>query len=1479
MKGLKGDVSGSQVKIASSSGTEDVLVIDTTGVVEELSFSGEFKSNGSKKVHLVKRGDGTQILATSSLDTASTTVEGGTLRFTASGKTWSNFTVQNGAEAVFELDWKFDPTSSVITVNGGSLTVEGTVGGVNSAGGKPDAGTFKLGTVDGDVTSMLTIGGAAKIKSLEMYRGSTANFKNNLTITGGDMTVAGGTLTVTGALAAGEHNLNISGGEVTLNGRLTAGAVNVSGGENSSLNINNGGTLTSLVLSDGAEVTLGGGVLSMSSVSLASGTATLTLNVTGSGQPKLRIGAANIGGSPSEVSMLSLADGTALVIKVNLAEEYEVGKDGYNPFEGTLGSEIIQALSDQDIVWKFAVADQEVEGTYEVLIDEEGNAAVKKISDVDLTWTATDEKTELVWNTTDTPWDIGTHVHFQNGNDVTLKSSAGVTAATVTVADGIVAGAVSVGAEEPVVTTTWTFEIGGTFTATNLTVAAGDTVTMEAALGGTGASRTVELGGLTLEAGSTFNTQSGGYGPFDSFTVKGTISGQGDGDTRSAVTFNNTNVVFGQGLVIDGANVTLTGKNSSLEGAGTGGLTLQNGATLTVDLLDESSQYDVKFNLGVIGVQENSTLVIKDSGDWTGTTVQGDGTMRWEGLGLIGSGSGARLAYQLLQGETLGRLELAGTQLHATSSNAGNLAMVKTVALTDAASTFTVDDNLAKNVDGTTINTLEVTTAGRADAAIIWSTGTIDLAWDISADGDLSVQAAGTGSSFSGTLTGTAEGGARQTLTITGGALTLKSGFAIGSGTWTIATGDGAGLTLDTTLGEGALQNATVNLGTNGTLTLQGTTATVGTLNGAGSVSGESSTLTVNGGTFNGAVTLGGLTLGGESFSLTATEGSSVTTLNVDTHTLTLGGELSVQNLAGNGSITAAPEGGATLKIDGNSWSGSKIFNGTVSTNLEFTSNSRTNSLTIAKFSDGSVTVNGGTLIILDGTDATTGTLTLVGSDTHVAHGATLTLGGSEGASNVTIDGDIALSGTLNLTGASGNKEITGTLNLDNNEASVDWEGTLKVGRLAGEARTALTPGHGASLTLTGTDTDFAGDIDLVGGTLSTTNSAEDPAAMNTTTLSGHVSAGSVNVGANTTLNLGENYTLTGDSNTVDGTLNVTGGTLQGVRGSGTVSTTGEMTAFTTAADGFKGTLELMGDGAVTAEENLTLGALTGDGALILRDTKTLTLTGAAGTSEFSGTLSGTGADLSYSGENGQTQSFTRSTNWDNLTLTGEGTLSLNGGTVQTLAGTSTGKLTVGEAGLEIGEWASDASLSSLTLNGNLAVGRGVVDVRAVTGSGKLLMDLSDEPGVTFAQTMANMTGGLTIGLSGIEEILKKPDRSYALFGDAYEGGLITAELTFELSDEGYDDWKATFDPNTGRIQFSLAEGVELEWNGSSSFTWDSANTGTVDGWNVKYAPFSETQDVALKGTGDGEVTVTLSGDVPVRDLIIGTDGGQHDPE
>ena len=143
-------------------------------------------------------------------------------------------------------------------------------------------------------------------------------------------------------------------------------------------------------------------------------------------------------------------------------------------------------------------------------------------------------------------------------------------------------------------------------------------------------------------------------------------------------------------------------------------------------------------------------------------------------------------------------------------------------------------------------------------------------------------------------------------------------------GTWIVATDGGAGLTLDTTLGKEALQDATVNLGTNGTLTLQGEAATVRTLRGetgTSSVDGAGKKLTVGRGIFAGTVTLGELALGGESFSLTATEGSSVGTLDVSTGTLTLGGELSVQNLTGSGSITAAPEGGATLKIDGNSWS------------------------------------------------------------------------------------------------------------------------------------------------------------------------------------------------------------------------------------------------------------------------------------------------------------------------------------------------------------------------------------------------------------------------------------------------------------------------------------------------------------------------------------------------------------------------------
>ena len=1466
VKGLKGDVSGSQVKIASSSGTEDVLVIDTDGIEEEeLSFSGEFKVNGSKKVHLVKRGEGTQILTTSSLDTASTTVEGGTLRFTAEGKTWSNFTVRNGAEAVFERDWKFDPTSSVITVNGGSLTVKGTVEGVNSST-KPAAGTFKLGTVDGDggVASTLTITGAAKIKSLEMYRGSTANFENNLAITGGNMTVNGGTLTVTGALTTGEHDLNITGGEVTLNGGLTAGTVNVSGGEHSSLNINNGGTLTALALADGAEVTLGGSSsLTLNTLQLVDGTSTLTLKVTESNKPSLSISTVLIG-TPVPGSLIALADAASpeLVIKVDVDNTTHLAN--YNPFgDNDLSESVVNALKAQNIVWEFVSGGQEVEG-YEVLVNEEGKATVMAVGDVELTWNATEGASTLTWDTNVGRW-TNQSARFENDNNVTLTSA--VDAATVTVVDGIAAGTVSVGAEDAA--TTWTFGIQGTFEATEFTVAAGDTVTMKTANGGDAESHTVTLGGLTLGEGSRFNTAAGSAGPFDSFTVNGTIIGQGSGDTRSAVTFNNTNVVFGDELVIDGANVTLTGTSSSLEGAGVDGhLTLQNSATLTIQQLNDASQQDTKSHLGTVTIDGTSKLVIADGDNWdTTTTVQGAGTMVWQNLGSIG-GSGVTLAEYLLKGETLGRLELEGTQLYATDDNAENLAKVETVALTDETSTFTVGGNLTK---GDVDNTLEVTTTGRADAAIIWSEGTHDLAWDISADGNLSVQAAATGSSFSGTLKGTEGTEDALQLTITQGNLTLKNGFAIGSGTWIVATDGGAGLTLDTTLGEGALQNATVNLGTNGTLTLQGEAATVGTLSGeagTSSVDGAGKKLTVGGGIFAGTVTLGELALGGESFSLTATEGSSVTTLNVDTHTLTLGGELSVQNLAGDGSITAAPEGGATLKIDGNSWSESKTFNGTVSTNLEFTSNSRTNSLTIAKFSDGSVTVNGNGKLIILGAAEGGETLTLKGSATSVAAGATLVLGGvSDGnAHNVTIDGDIALSGTLNLTGASGSKSITGTLTLSDRGASVDWTGDLAVGKLAGVSGADLAVLGGADLTLTGDGTEFANILSLGTGTLSTEGTG-------THTLSGQVTAtGGVDVGANTTLNLGENYSL-GDSNTVNGTLSVAGGTLNGVSGDGTVSVAGEMMTFTTAADGFKGTLNLTDTGVVTAEENLTLGALTGEGALTLEDEQTLTLTGATGASEFSGTLSETGANLSYSGQDGQTQSFTQETNWDNLTLTGAGTLSLNGGTVQTLAGTSIGKLTVGEAGLEIGEWASGASLSSLTLNGDLTVGEGVVDVRTVTGSGKLLMDLSDEPGVTFAHAMKDMTGTLAIELSGLKGILESPEKTYKLFGDATGLNLREGMFNFTLSGE-FEGWKVTVDSDTGELAFSV--NGPLTWDGSGdSFVWNATGTSNDDGWSAHYASFSDSQDVVLKGQGTGGVTVTLSGgEMHTHNLTIGEADG-----
>ncbi len=131
VRGLTGGNGDSVIKLDEGGGDMAKLVIDYSGDDDEEmpSFAGQFSDqvgNAGKKVDLVKRGTGTQILTTSHLDTRSTTVEGGTLKFEADyGETWSNFAVNTNAHAQFDHDWDFRHS---LTVNGGNVTISGSMG-------------------------------------------------------------------------------------------------------------------------------------------------------------------------------------------------------------------------------------------------------------------------------------------------------------------------------------------------------------------------------------------------------------------------------------------------------------------------------------------------------------------------------------------------------------------------------------------------------------------------------------------------------------------------------------------------------------------------------------------------------------------------------------------------------------------------------------------------------------------------------------------------------------------------------------------------------------------------------------------------------------------------------------------------------------------------------------------------------------------------------------------------------------------------------------------------------------------------------------------------------------------------------------------------------------------------------------------------------------------------------------------------------
>ncbi len=345
-----------------------------------------------------------------------------------------------------------------------------------------------------------------------------------------------------------------------------------------------------------------------------------------------------------------------------------------------------------------------------------------------------------------------------------------------------------------------------------------------------------------------------------------------------------------------------------------------------------------------------------------------------------------------------------------------------------------------------------------------------------------------------------------------------------------------------------------------------------------------------------------------------------------------------------------------------------------------------------------------------------TNTGTIIGSITFDDTVSPAALTGLQGA--VTIQGELDLDGgTLPATAAGSSLTITGVLNLDG--------GTLDAGAF------------GSSLTITGTVengtlTANTGTLSLDGATLLNTTVVQS----SNVTASGIIIAGSVTPA---------NLTGLRGPVTIEGTLNLDGGTLDAGAFGSSLTIAGEVEDGTLTANA--GTLVL--DGSVLLDTNVTPGSnVVANGPITVIDPPPsvgLTLDGVTDNIEIAGgttivtlavTSSGTAPILAASGA---------------VTLSGGGTISQGSGTVSVVGAGPTSA--IDDATISM---AAGALYLQTPLTGDYQISLGTdatAELGTVSGDGTIT--LADDASVTIDTLAAS--GSLTIAFTGSSDVVVLP--------------------------------------------------------------------------------------------------------------------------
>jgi fibronectin-binding autotransporter adhesin len=910
-------------------------------------------------------------------------------------------------------------------------------------------------------------------------------------------------------------------------------------------------------------------------------------------------------------------------------------------------------------------------------------------------------------------------------------------------------------------------------------------------------------GGTTVNGGALSISQDANLG-----AATGTlILAGGTLQTTANIAMSRATTLSTGGGTFDVATGTTFSQNSVI--GGSGGLTKAGGGTM---VLTQNNTYgggttisDGILQLGNGGttgmiagnVVNDGVLAFNRSDNITfAGDISGSGSVAYMGPGVVTlTGNSTYTGGTAITGGTV----LAGSNSAFGAAGTGLTIVGGTV---QATASFTMARPITLTTPGGTFDT---------------NGNTLTVLGTISGTGGLTKQGAGTLElGGSGAYTGAT--------TVNAGTLALVGAGSIATSSGVALTASGATFDISAGSGNQTIQDFTGVAGTS--VVLGNNNLTVGTANN-----------TSFAGSFSGA---GGLTKQGSgTLTLESYVGySGATTINA--------GTLAIVGAGGIGSSSLTVASGATFDISGSDNLENPVTDLAGGGTVKLGSNQLVVGTATGTFSGSIVDAGAGPGITRGALTIIEGTLTLSGASTYggitrIYQGASLAL---TGAGSIADTRYVAFSPS---TAGEATFDVSGT----DNGAAV---GGLVDSSSVGVGRVVL---GSQTLTITGTEGNFAGSISGSGGLALAANAAQGLARVNSYT-------GATTVGTGATLLLYDDGSIASSSGVA---LTGTGASLDvsGAYGAGTIQ---DLT-------GVAGTSVLLGGNSLTVgtANDTTFAGVIADGgsnggiggSLVKEGSGTLILTGAntytGGTTVWGGTLQGTTTSLQGNIENNASVVFNQSSNGTYAgNMTGSGALTLTGGGNLTLTGTNS--------------YSGGTTVSAGILTGNTASLQG---------------DIVNNSAVVFNQTTSDIYNGV---MSGTGNLTKTGAGTLILTSNnTYTGGTIITGGILQLGNGGTTGMIAGDVINNGVLAFNRSDNVVFAGNisgsgsiaymgrgtvtltGSSSYTGGTAiSGGTVQAGSDSAFGASGTTLTVVGGTIQATASFTIA-----RPITLTTPGGTFD--